>query len=57
MQYNKTIIKSIEVNFKKKNLSFIYFEREQTSGGGAERERDRGSKVGSVLIAETDVGF
>ena len=39
---------------------FIYYEererereRERTSGGGAEREEDRGPYVGSVLTAES----
>ena len=35
-------------------LTFIYLERERESmsGEGAEREGDRGSKVGSVLTAD-----
>ena len=37
-------------------LMFIYFERENTNGGGADREGDRGSEEGSVLIAECDAG-
>ena len=37
------------------NILFIYFERERAcaSGEGAEREGERESQVGSVLIAQS----
>ena len=36
---------------------FVYFERESTSGGGAERERERIPGRLHVISTETNVGL